>query len=704
MTIETIYKRDGRAVPFDARRIQDAIHRAFVAVYLEEHGQAAEVTAGVVAALEERFPDGTPAIEDIQDAVVQVLRNQGYEVVAGAYEQYRAQKAEVRALQQDLGYRDIKLTVNALEVLRQRYLLHDAEGNIAETPAGLFHRIAHAIALPDAQYGGVPRQSEKIFFGMMARLEFMPNSPTLFNAGTPMGQLSACFVIPVHDSLDSIFTAVKQMAIIEQTGGGVGFDFSELRPAGDMVKSTHGIASGPISFMRVFDTATDIIKAGGRRRGALMGILRVDHPDILKFVTAKQQAGNLTNFNISVATTDDFMRRVEPRADYSLINPRTGAQAWDLNAGEVWDILTESAWSSGDPGLVFIDKINEQNPTPQVGKIASTNPCGEQPLLPFESCVLGSINLGRMVVEGGGDVDWDRLREAVREGVHFLDNVVDANVYPLPEIDSITRANRKIGLGVMGWADLLLQLGIPYDSEEALALGGKLMAFVQDEAHQKSIELGLARGSFPNYAGSTWEGQVPAMRNATVTTVAPTGTISIIAGCSSGIEPIFAIAFMRNVLNGTRLFETHPLFERVAKEQGFYSGALLEQIARSGSSKSIPEVPEDIQRLFATAFEIAPEWHVRMQAAFQEHCDNAVSKTINLPTEATVEDVRAAYRLAWTLGCKGITVFRNGSKPEQVLYAGGLDSKEKEFASAEAEYAGGCPSGSCYFPISRRES
>lgn len=695
MVIKKIIKRDGRVVDFDSSRIRDAIYRAFIAVELRDGKKAAGITQQVVGLLEQKFPEKTPSVEDAQDLVIQVLKKEGYRKVAREYETYRQKKLELRQLREKLGI-EPKLTVNALEVLRQRYLLRDENENIVETPAQLFDRVARAVAKPDLKHGGSPKQSQKVFHEMMAKLDFIPNTPTLFNAGTRLGQLSACFVLPVEDSLEGIFTAAKNMAIIEKSGGGVGFDFSKLRPKGDIVKSTKGVASGPVSFMRIFDTSTEVIKAGGKRRGAMMAILRVDHPDVLEFIASKQQPGFLSNFNISVAATDEFMSAVDRNEDYWLINPRNKERAKRLNAKDTWNLMARSAWASGDPGVVFIDEINRHNPTPQVGRIESTNPCGEQPLLPYESCNLGSINLSRMVE--GRKVDWARLAETVRNAVHFLDNVVDANKYPLKETTSITRANRKIGLGVMGFADMLIRLGIPYDSDGALKLGEKIMKFVEEESHKKSVELGEERGSFPNFDGSIWKGKYNTMRNATVTTVAPTGTISIIAGCSSGIEPMFAISFIRNVLSGTRLFETSPLFEAISKQRGFYSAKLLEEIARTGSVQKIDGVPDDVKRLFVTALDIKPEWHIRMQAAFQKYTDNAVSKTVNLPKEAKVEDVRYIYDLAWKLKCKGVTVFRYGSKPEQVLYIGEIRTEKGTFVSLASEYAGGCPTQNCPFP------
>ena len=696
MSIAKIRKRDGRLVVFDSSHIRDAIQRALIAVELEDGKRADDLTREVVKLLEAKFAKAAPSVEDAQDAVIEVLKREGFSKVSEEYQIYREKKEEIRHLRETLGIEEPKLTVNAFEVLKKRYLLKDMDERIIETPAEMFTRVASAVAASEKKYNEDQKKSEKTFYDMMTRLEFIPNSPTLFNAGTHLGQLSACFVLPVEDSLESIFTAVKNMALIEQTGGGVGFDFSHLRPKGDIVRSTKGIASGPLSFMRVFDVSTEIIKAGGKRRGAMMAILRVDHPDILDFITSKQQPGFLSNFNISVAATDEFMKAVETDSEHWLVNPRNKEKTGKLIAKDVWNLMARSAWQSGDPGVIFIDEINRRNPTPEIGRIESTNPCGEQPLLPYESCNLGSINLPRMVEDG--KIAWDKLKAAVRNAVQFLDDVIDANKYPLLETDKITRANRKIGLGVMGFADMLIKLRIPYDSERALSVGGQLMKFVEEEAHKKSVELGEERGSFPNFDKSIWKDKYGSMRNATVTTIAPTGSISIIAGCSSGIEPIFAISFIRNVLSGTRLFETNPLFELAAKEKGFYSAGLLEEIARTGSVQDNDGVPEDIRELFVTALDIRPEWHVKMQAAFQRYTDNAVSKTVNLPSEATVEDVKSVYELAWKLKCKGVTVFRYGSKPEQVLYIGQVGTEKRRFITAESEYAGGCPTQTCPFP------
>jgi ribonucleoside-diphosphate reductase alpha chain len=696
MSIKKIRKRDGRTVDFDSSRIRDAIHRAFIAVELENGKRAESVTEEVIKLLEEKIEKRIPSVEDAQDLVIEVLKRRGYEKVANEYQVYREKKEEIRRLREKLGIEEPKLTVNALEVLRKRYLLRDETGRIIENPARMFMRVAKAIAKVDKEYGGNTKESEKIFYEMMARAEFLPNSPTLFNAETKLGQLSACFVLPVEDSLESIFTAVKNMAFIEKSGGGVGFDFSKLRPKGDIVKSTKGVASGPVSFMRVFDSATEVIKAGGKRRGAMMGVLKADHPDVIEFITAKQKTGVLSNFNISVAVTDDFMKKLEEDGEYWLINPRNKEKVRKLKAKDVWNLMAKSAWQSGDPGVIFLDEVNRHNPIPKVGRIESTNPCGEQPLLAYESCNLGSVNLSRMVEDG--KVNWNKLGETVRNTVHFLDNVIDANRFPLKEIEEMTKANRKIGLGVMGFADMIIKLGVPYDSDGALKLAEKLMKFVTGEARKKSEKLGEEKGSFPNFDKSVWKDKYQAMRNATITTIAPTGSISIIAGCSSGIEPLFAVSFMRNVLEGTRLFETNPLFEIMAKKRGFYSGELLEEIARTGSVQGIEGVPEGVKRIFVTALDISPEWHVKIQAAFQKYTDNAVSKTVNLPQDAKVEDVEKVFRLAHQLKCKGITVYRYGSKPEQVLNIGEIKTEKKKFVSAESEYAGGCPTKTCPFP------
>jgi ribonucleoside-diphosphate reductase alpha chain len=569
----------------------------------------------------------------------------------------------------------IKLSDNALRVLERRYLAKDGEGRVVETPQDLFHRVAKHVASAELIYDPKADVSvhEESFYQLMENLEFLPNSPTLMNAGRELGQLSACFVLPINDSMESIFDAVKYTALIHKSGGGTGFSFSRLRPERDRVGSTGGIASGPVSFMRVFDATTDVIKQGGMRRGANMAILNITHPDILEFITAKEDPRALTNFNLSVAVTDEFMKAVEKGTDYALVNPRTGEAIDKLNARQVLDKIVDMAWRTGDPGVVFIDEINRHNPTPQLGKIESTNPCGEQPLLPFESCNLGSINLSKMVADKNGqsNVDYNKLSQTVKLAVRLLDNVIEVNQFPLLQIAEMTRTTRKIGLGVMGFADMLIQLGVPYDSEQGLAMAEKIAHFISEEADKASIQLAERRGVFPAFQGSVYDiPDGPRFRNASRTTIAPTGSLSIIANCSSGIEPLFALSYVRHILEGEEFVEVNPYFEEAAKKGGFYSAELMKRLAEGKRLRDIEEVPEGIRTLFVTAHDISPEWHVKMQAVFQKFTDSAVSKTVNFPHEATPEDVANVYMLAYREGLKGITIYRDRSRERQVLTVG----------------------------------
>ncbi len=603
-------------------------------------------------------------------------------VVKATLEEYGVSKVVHVPLDRSLFVRNgLNLSDNAVKVLERRYLKKEESGKLLESPSQMFQRVARHIAKAELNYDPEADVAavQETFFALMAEQKFLPNSPTLMNAGRRLGQLAACFVLPVEDSMEAIFDTLKNAAIIHKSGGGTGFSFSRLRPKNSMVGTTGGVASGPVSFMKIFNTATEQVKQGGTRRGANMAIMRVDHPDIMEFIFCKQNDSELNNFNISVGVTDDFMKAVASGAEYDLIDPARKCKTASLKAADVYAALVQQAWKNGDPGIVFLDPMNRDNPTPSVGAIESTNPCGEQPLLPKEACNLGSINLARCTVmdKEAAAIDYEELRRVVWEAVHFLDNTIDMSQYPLAAIDEMVKANRKVGLGVMGFADLLFQLKIPYNSEEALTLAEEVMSFIQAESHAASEDLAQRRGAFPNYDRSIYKKMGrPPLRNATLTTIAPTGTLSIIANCSSGIEPLFALSFIRTVMDNDRLAEVNPVFEAVAKARGFYSQQLMETVAASGSIKDVEGIPEDVKEIFVTAHDVSPEWHVRMQAAFQKFTDNAVSKTVNLPHDAAPEDVRKIYDIAYQLGCKGVTIYRDGSKENQVLSTGLTTSQD----------------------------
>ncbi|MBD3303921.1 vitamin B12-dependent ribonucleotide reductase [Candidatus Woesearchaeota archaeon] len=690
MVVTQIKKRNNELAPFDRIKISTAIYRAAVAVGGKDRARADDLAKQVEHVLNKKFGEKIPNVEEIQDIVETVLIDQGHGKTAKAYILYRQRHKEVREAREVMLGKptSIKVSLNSLAVLKGRYLLKDPAGNIIETPEELFSRVAENISLAEPKYGGDAKKTEDAFYEAMTSMKFMPCSPTLMNAGAPLQQLSACFVLPVSDSIKEIFDSVKNTAIIHQSGGGTGFSFSRIRPRNDIVISTKGTASGPLSFIRVFDTATDVINQGGKRRGANMGILRIDHPDIMDFIVAKEKTTVLNNFNLSVALTGKFMEAVKKGEDYELINPKTNKPVKKLNAKKVFDLIVLMAWKNGEPGIIFIDKINKDNPTPEIGEIESTNPCGEQPLLPYESCNLGSINLAKFVKKDR-TVDWPGLKECCKLSVHFMDNVIDMNNLPLPEIEEMTRNNRKIGIGVMGWADMLYQLRIPYNSEEAIQLAEKLMKFVDDEIRTASEELAAKRGPFPNIQKSIYKNKTP-VRNAARTTIAPTGTISMIADCSSGIEPLFSIAYIKRVMGGQELLYINQHFKNALKDTGLYTDNIIQKVTDKASIQGVEEIPEELRKIFVTAFDISPEWHVRMQAAFQKYTNNAVSKTVNFPNDATTADVEQVYLLAYDTGCKGVTVYRDGSREGQILNVKSDKKEEKADQKKEEKQGSKC--------------
>ncbi|MBN1170246.1 adenosylcobalamin-dependent ribonucleoside-diphosphate reductase [Candidatus Micrarchaeota archaeon] len=679
MTIKQIKKRNGSVVTFDKEKIINAIFKAAQSVGGSDRTEAEAVADKVIEFLNQKYKEEyVPTVEEIQDIVEKALIETGHASTAKSYIIYRHRKNVEREMKILLGVEDdLKLPLNSVQVLERRYLLKDENGKVTESPSELFRRVAKYLASNEKNYGAdeeTVKHYTEAFYQIMTNFEFLPNSPTLMNAGTPLGQLAACFVLPVKDSIEQIFDSVKHQAIIHKTGGGTGFCFSYLRPKGDFVKSTAGIASGPISFMSAFDNATNVIKQGGKRRGANMATMHMWHPDIEEFITMKQNPGVMENFNVSVMADDKFMQAVDTNGEYGLLNPRDMEPIRKVSARSLFNLISYSAWKSAEPGVLFIDEINRKNPTP-ADPIYATNPCGEVPMPDYESCNLGSINLAKFVEldwskrDWRKKVNWKRLRYVTRLAFQFLDNVIDLNKYPISQIKDQTMKNRRIGLGVMGFARMLFKMGIRYDSEQGYEIGEEVMKFLNDESRKMSRELGRARGSFPGFQESTHAQRFDAMRNATCTSIAPTGTISMIADTSSGIEPVFALSFLKTVRAG-QYYYLDPVFEHVLKVRGLYSEELIKKVMEEGSIQKMQEIPQDVKEVFRVAYDISPQSHVLMQAAFQKNVDLAVSKTINMPADASVEDVESVYLLAWKTGCKGITIYRDSSRSEQVLHVG----------------------------------
>jgi ribonucleoside-diphosphate reductase alpha chain len=694
---ELVRRRDESLVAFDLSRINNAVARAGREAGRHDRDLGQAVAIAVANELGRRFSTRPPRVEEIQDAVEAQLMAMGLDDVAKAYVLYRHHRQELRDAKALLGVRDeLKLSLAAASVLQARYLRRNEDGQVVESTGEMMDRVAATVAGAEDLYApGTSAMWAERFSSLLRRLDFLPNSPTLMNAGSPIGLLSACVVLPVEDSLRSIFTSLGQAALIHQAGGGTGYAFSHLRPRGDRVASTGGKASGPLSFLTVFDAAAEVVSTGGRRRGACMAVLDASHPDIFEFIGAKAGArGALGHFNLSVGVSDAFMRAAARGGRHRLVNPRNGRLVTEVGADVLLEAIARAAHSCGDPGMLFLDRINRANPLPSAGRIEATNPCGEVPLLPYESCNLGSINLSHFVV--GDKVDWERLATTARLAARFLDDVIDVSHYPIPELEQAALATRKVGLGVMGLAEMLASIGIPYDSDEAVRLGARIARVLRREARIASAELAAQRGTFPRFAESIFAKSGLALRNAQLTSIAPTGTISLIAGTTSGIEPMFALSYVREVL-GHRLVETNPRFERLARDRGFYSEELVHEIARVGGVRSNPAVPKDVRAAFVTAHEIAPSWHLRMQAAVQRHVDAAVSKTVNLPEHASVEEVRELFLAAWRSGVKGITIYRYGSRSDEVLSFLGEGPEPSAPIKVGAEFTGGCAGHSCEY-------
>ncbi len=689
MTILTkIVKRDGRVVDFNPDKVVTAIHKAAQSVGSTNINLAKSLAETVIKLLESKFASKTPSVEEIQDLVEETLMACGESKIAKAYILYRQKRTELRnlknAILQGKSDEETDLSLNALKVLEKRFLRKDQDGGLLETPSQMFKRVASNVAQADTFYGGDVLATTEKFYERMRKLEFLPNAPTLMNAGTSVQQLVSSFVLPVDDSIESIFDALKHAAIVHKSGGGTGFSFSKLRPKHDIIITSQGQSTGPTAFMRLFDASTNIIKEGGAQRGANIGILRVDHPDVLEFINLKADGKSFTNFNLSVGVTDNFMEAVLNDREYSIINPRTKQPVTTLSARGVFDNIVALAWQRGDPGLVFLDRINQHNPLPNM-EIEATDPCGDQPLMPYESAPLGAINLLSCVKQE--DLDWEKLRALVHDAVHFLDNVIDVNKYPLPEIEKASKATRKIGIGIMGFADVLYHLGVPYNSEEGLSWAEKIMKFIKDEAVAKSIALAEQRGTFTSWPESTFAQRNLPVRNASLITLSPTGTVSMIADISPSIEPNFAISFIKNVMGDTDLVYVNKVFSKVARKRGFYTDQLMREIAERGGIQQIPEIPDEVKKIFVTAQDINPEWHIRMQAAFQKYVDNAISKTINFAADAGLNDVSQGFMLAYKLGCKGLTVYRDHSLDQQVIQIGSRRQEQKTTEPVQNPFA-----------------